>query len=242
MGCANSKDNNLKDNAQSPPAAGVHENKAIEEHEQPIVATSSPTAVVDNNAGENAEPKGEKFDEWRAVHSAIRWKKPIEEIESLIVSKEAANCYDDTNGNRPIHIAAQNGHLDQLMLLIRKGADVNAQNMKGNTAFHMALSYDYYDCVQALQNAGADLDIKNSAGHSARKGLDGDKSIAILSLLAAKSQEEAATALQAIEKAPPEEVERATVAAAGLKTRKSLGTAWTTELQEKLKSILSNLA
>ena len=44
---------------------------------------------------------------------------------------------DVGNGNRSIHIAAQNGHLPILKLLVQKDCDVNAQNKSGQTPMHM---------------------------------------------------------------------------------------------------------
>ena len=42
------------------------------------------------------------------------------------------------NGNRPLHIASQNGHYAIVKQLIDLGVDLNAQNNSGNTALHMA--------------------------------------------------------------------------------------------------------
>jgi len=50
---------------------------------------------------------------------------------------------DDVNGNRSIHIASQNGHLDIVKLLVSKKCDVNAQNKSGQTAMHMVSEYSH---------------------------------------------------------------------------------------------------
>jgi ankyrin repeat protein len=68
------------------------------------------------------------------------------------------------NGNRPIHIAAQNGHTDVVRLLVNKKCLLNEMNMKGNTAIHMAVGYDYYDAAKLIIDAGGDPRILNSAG------------------------------------------------------------------------------
>ena len=98
-----------------------------------------------------------KPDEYTAkVHSAIRWGKPIADIEPFFAAKaEGINCEDSKNGNRPIHIAAQNGHLDLVKYLCGKGCDCNAQNGSGNTALHMAMAYDYFWCARILRANGA---------------------------------------------------------------------------------------
>merc|ERR1719428_1142671 len=94
------------------------------------------------------------------IHSAIRWGKPISELESLIVGDQI-DCQDEQNGNRPIHIAAQNGHLEIVKWLISKKCDVSAQNGTGATALHMSVGYDFYYVTKALLEAGADQTIKN---------------------------------------------------------------------------------
>merc|ERR1719498_492368 len=106
------------------------------------------------------------------AHSAIRWGKPIEELEPLVTD---VDCQDSGNGNRPIHIAAQNGHLEIVKWLIGKKCNVDAQNSTGATALHMAVAYDSYFVVEALLAGHADSTIKNQAGNESITGLDGDK-------------------------------------------------------------------
>jgi len=44
---------------------------------------------------------------------------------------------DPRNGNTALHIAAQNGHMGMLELVMGAGADVNIQNKGGQTGLHM---------------------------------------------------------------------------------------------------------
>jgi len=112
------------------------------------------------------------------------------------------------NGNRPLHIAAQNGHTDIVRLLIRKKCLLNEKNLKGNTAIHMAIGYDYYEAAKLIMDAGGDCSITNLAGISffvffiqfillqfctdftAERGLEGDKSLGVAALVSAKTAEE----------------------------------------------------
>lgn len=157
------------------------------------------------------------------IHSAIRWGKPIPEIESLVGSD--VDCKDEGNGNRPIHIAAQNGHLEIVKWLVEKKCDVDAQNGTGATALHMAVAYDSYYVVQALLAGNADKTLKNSAGNEAITGLDGDKTgsdawdSGINMLQSASNGESAEAALAKIE-ANPEGVDKAKFAQIGMKKKK----------------------
>ena len=87
---------------------------------------------------------------------------------------ERANCEDSRNGNRPIHIASQNGFTPICKLLVAKGAEIDAVNAKGNTGLHMALGYDYDECADFLVSCGRPT-ITNAEGHAAKNGLEGDK-------------------------------------------------------------------
>ena len=53
---------------------------------------------------------------------------------------------------------------------------------------HMAMAYDYYEVVYALIDRGADVTVTNDAGFPASRGLEGDKSLALLAMVAAKDE------------------------------------------------------
>jgi len=219
-------------------------------------APDTPAAAAEekeplNNTLSVLEPpikKDPKSVDFRAIHSAVRWNtKPFKEIESLITSSEAANCVDPgddvipSTGNAPIHIASQNGHITLVNMLIAKGAKVNVKNKKGNTPLHMALSYDYYECCLALIAAEADLEDKNEAGHAAKFGLDGDKSLPLLALMASKTSADALSALATIKAQGGAGINQSAFASAGLKTKKEIKTEWTDEVQAEFKAILATL-
>jgi hypothetical protein len=185
-----------------------------------------------------------KFDDsdWKAVHSAARWNK-IDDLKQYLQDPRAADCIDTKNGNTPSHIAAQNGHLDGLQLLLTYKANVNAQNKKGNTPLHMALSYDYYDCVKLLLANGAKEDIMNVAGFPANRGLDGDKCIALVAFASTEKSKDKTQVLAALElcASSVSSLTKVGFAGVGLKVKKALGEQWTDDVQEKFKAIVDQL-
>jgi ankyrin repeat protein len=237
MGCNSS-------NAASAPSSGSAPSNP------PPTSQASVTLTADNNI--KSAPKEESSPSkspvsveaveinFKPIHSAIRWKKTPDEVRPLLVSPAASNCRDTGNGNVPLHIAAQNGHLELIMLLLEKSADVNAQNNKGNTALHMALSYDYIDCARALINAGADVNLTNAAGIPARKGLEGDKPAAMVLLGLADTSSRVMDAFAECEKSIAD-IDKAAFIGVCLKTKKTLGEQWTEEIQSKFKEITNLL-
>lgn len=154
----------------------------------------------------SAGAAGFKFDkpvEWMQIHSAVRWNKnPAEVLAMLKTSDAVVGLRDPKTGNVPLHIAAQNGHLDLVKVLIEYKAVVNDQNLKGNTPLHMAVGYDYYPVVQCLLAADAQASIVNQAGHASHAGIDGDKSLGFCALVSAKNREEAVSALSQMRDIP----------------------------------------
>mmetsp|Transcript_8548 Transcript_8548/g.12760 ORF Transcript_8548/g.12760 Transcript_8548/m.12760 type:complete len:248 (+) Transcript_8548:99-842(+) len=176
---------------------------------------------------------------WKQIHSAIRWKKPTEEVKGML-TEELANSKDTGNGNYPLHIAAQNGHLDHVKLLLENKADVNCQNKKGNTPLHMSLSYDYIEVSEFLIAAGADMNLNNEAGIPARKGLEGDKCLAAVYFAAAETTAEVMHALNKCQDSI-EDLDKASFASTGLRAKKRLGDDWTDEVNTLFREIVGKM-
>jgi len=92
-------------------------------------------------AAQSAPPEPTFTDEQvKALHSTIRWSKPLEDIKKMIAAcPDLINASDKGNGNTAIHLACQNGHFATVNYLIAEKAAVDAQNDTGNTALHMAV-------------------------------------------------------------------------------------------------------
>mmetsp|Transcript_26928 Transcript_26928/g.86534 ORF Transcript_26928/g.86534 Transcript_26928/m.86534 type:complete len:217 (+) Transcript_26928:113-763(+) len=188
---------------------------------------------------------GAKFDAemGKKLHSAIRWDKPLDEIKALMPSAEAANFEDDRNGNCPLHIASQNGHLHIVKIVIAAGGDVNKQNKGGQTPMHMAVAYDYDEVTAFLSKSGADPMIKNEAGFAAQNGIDGDrgpggKKKPMDLLKDAQSSDELIAAFDAILEEKPDKAE---VVQAGLKVKKEKKDFWSADVNAKFQQCISDL-
>lgn len=55
----------------------------------------------------------------------------------------------------PLHIAAEMGFDDCLLILIRNGARINFQDSSGDTALHKAARHGHIGCMKMLLEAGA---------------------------------------------------------------------------------------
>lgn len=177
--------------------------------------------------------------DFKPIHSAVRWNK-YDDTVALLKHPSAANAQDITNGNYPIHIAAQNGHLDTIKLLVTNKAIVNAKNSKGNTPLHMAVGYDYNDVVKYLLENGGDLSICNDANVPAENGLEGDKCLGIVAFICAKTATEAIESMALCE-TTIDKVNKVSFVQTGLKLKKALGAEWTSDIQDKFKAITIQL-
>lgn len=201
-------------------------------------------------------PEASVATEWKEIHSMARWQKDTPKlIRSLEHNPTLVGIVDPKNLNVPLHIAAQNGHIDQTKVFIQHNADVNARNAKGQTALHMAMSYDYWDVVKMLLDAGADPEQKNDDGFKAIEGLEGDKFTGNVQLTTMGEQAKEKTeedeeftnfegiyeAFKKIE-AEPEKTNKVSLAVAGRNLKKNLGLiVWDEKVKEKFFSALEKV-
>lgn len=67
-------------------------------------------------------------------------------------------------GITPLHIAASEGHVDVLRILVEAKVDINVANNDGTRAVFMAAQYGYIDALKTLIEAKADLNIPRNDG------------------------------------------------------------------------------
>src|SRR5216684_352227 len=67
----------------------------------------------------------------------------------------------------PLHLASRNGHVDVARVLVKRGADLTAQNKSGETALHLASGRGHVDVARILVERGADPTVPNKSGETA---------------------------------------------------------------------------
>jgi ankyrin repeat protein len=107
------------------------------------------------------------------LHYCCRWgegKAVKALLEVFGSSSDFVNCREDENDNTPLHLAAANGYVDLVEMLVGRGASVHHTNKSGNTPLHWAAANGQERCVQLLLSSchdGVDVLQKNNFGRSA---------------------------------------------------------------------------
>lgn len=81
------------------------------------------------------------------------------EVRDLLT--KGASFTTDWLGTSPLHLAAQNGHLDTALLLMRAGMSWDAKTKVNKTPLHLATQYGHINLVRAFINQGADLNARD---------------------------------------------------------------------------------
>lgn len=73
---------------------------------------------------------------------------------------------NEDNGETCMHVAARANKGDTMKELVRRGAEVNKQDIRGNTPLHYAVDRGHCTGTDVLVDLCADAGIKNKQGHS----------------------------------------------------------------------------
>lgn len=93
------------------------------------------------------------------------------DIVSYLIDSGASPDIPDISGHTALHHACTPpiGHLEMTTLLLKKGANVNAQNRYGEVPIFFPFQGGDVGLVDILMEHGADLDIPDGNGDSPRK-------------------------------------------------------------------------
>ncbi len=99
----------------------------------------------------------------RAVHYAAEMKdsRPLQTLIEKKARLEAGGA--ETS---PLHMAAYWGRLENVSLLVKAGAELEARNEKGKTPLMYAAGEDMLDIAEILLKAGADPEAKGPGGRN----------------------------------------------------------------------------
>lgn len=78
----------------------------------------------------------------------------------MLLGKQLGADVNATDNNEwtPLHLAAQNGHVEAVYFLGEElGADVNAKDRNERTPLHLAAKYGHRETVTLLQDLGTEI-------------------------------------------------------------------------------------
>jgi hypothetical protein len=78
-----------------------------------------------------------------------------ENVEKLLTHGMRVQHQSSADGATPLHRAAQVGNIEIALVLINRGADLNAPNYLGQTSLHIALEKNFPDFAKFLLSKGA---------------------------------------------------------------------------------------
>jgi ankyrin repeat protein len=131
-----------------------------------LAASFLPTRAVGQQESQSA-PR-------RQIIEALN-KKDAQAVVEL--AKTHPELYDTkgSDGMTPLHVAAALGQKDTVLVLLAKGADVNAKSNDGETPLHVAAITNNKDVAELLLAKGTGIDAKDAHGvtplyHAAARG------------------------------------------------------------------------
>ncbi|KAL8721991.1 MAG: hypothetical protein Q9225_001426 [Loekoesia sp. 1 TL-2023] len=99
-------------------------------------------------------------DAFRSPNNSAALQSDREAVNELI---EKRGLY----GTTPLHRAAEYGNIEIVALLLRRGANINAQSVYGDTPLLFALVRQHFDVATLLLDQKADMNVGDAEGYSA---------------------------------------------------------------------------
>ena len=128
------------------------------------VSTTSLSRTTDPTPGAEAGPLDERDTNGKtALHHAVI-RGSMEDVAKLLsLSLSVSECDDDAN--QPLHHAASRGFAGIIQLLLKNGANVNANGPGGKTPVHLAIRF--LDAIRSLLKAHPTLSSQDDDGNTA---------------------------------------------------------------------------
>ena len=100
-------------------------------------------------------PRSVSFDPTAKLYTAAA-ENDTKELKNVLDSGKADPNILYLSGIAPLHVAAVEGHLETIKLLVRYGANINIQDGEGCSPLEFALRGGHFDCASFLIKLGAE--------------------------------------------------------------------------------------
>jgi len=111
-------------------------------------------------------------------------KGDVNQVKALLDGGEGVEARQEDR--TPLCVAAMNGHVNIIQLLLARGANVNYKDSKGQTPLMYAASAGKLDAVKALIEQKADLEATTQLGETALMGAVGHGFVDVAKFLVEK--------------------------------------------------------
>ncbi|MHB9147562.1 MAG: ankyrin repeat domain-containing protein [Candidatus Amoebophilus sp.] len=104
-----------------------------------------------------------------SLHKAAQLGSTFDKIliEKILVKRTLNINAEDVYGNTPLHYAAEEGHLEVVIMLLKHRADVNAkQHFSKRTSLHIAALNGYIEIAKLLIEKGANVYVQDINGNT----------------------------------------------------------------------------
>ncbi|OWZ08509.1 hypothetical protein PHMEG_00018933 [Phytophthora megakarya] len=135
-----------------------------------VTASAKKHDIVIDISADKAVKEAEQLD---TIFSLCRHGK-YDEVELLLNSPDWSLGIDakDATGNTLLSVACQNNNKRIAKLCMRRGADINTQNLNGQSLLHYCHEYGFHDLMEYLMGKGARDDLLNADGLTCYEGLN----------------------------------------------------------------------
>uniref|UniRef100_A0A4X2LPE3 Uncharacterized protein n=1 Tax=Vombatus ursinus TaxID=29139 RepID=A0A4X2LPE3_VOMUR len=102
---------------------------------------------------------------WTPLHLAINKEKPAVSLKCIqfLLEKGAPVNVQNQNGVTPLHLAAWEGMLDCIKVLVKAGADVHALDRQNRKSIDLCRAWNHRECARFLKDAMWKQDKKDLA-------------------------------------------------------------------------------
>eukprot|EP01096_Ripella_sp_DP13-Kostka_P005140 TRINITY_DN17821_c0_g1_i1.p1 TRINITY_DN17821_c0_g1~~TRINITY_DN17821_c0_g1_i1.p1 ORF type:complete len:160 (+),score=56.44 TRINITY_DN17821_c0_g1_i1:71-550(+) len=102
---------------------------------------------------------------WNKLHLAIVQEK-VDEVNYILQKHRFSVNTKTHRGNSPLHLAATDGNIELIGLLVRAGGECNAINQNGETPLHFAAASGSVASVMCLVRKGSILEVEDEEGRT----------------------------------------------------------------------------